>query len=442
MIQDFTLPSRRRSTFREPASVSYPAFGEPTPADSYPIGDPAPADSPAIGDPVPADSSDSSDSSDSAAAAPAEPEATSERSGEPRHRAEPVRNRRQSPGMRRSIAFGCVAAIMGVSAFGTVAASAGEGATRVVSAREAVASVAQTVDPAEAAAVDELVSLIDTDDGPAITSGLSVAEAPFTGGTQVTVTGEELDQVASVTVAGVPAAIVAIDESQVTFAVPAVAENALGSAEVRFADVAGAPVDVEAPGATVAAGASVPIASTTELPGIVHASTQSVPHALTLSYTTNAAIDAQVGYVLTYWSSYNTAQYTVLSGVDCANFASQSLIARGWTMDGEWYHDAATGAMGAAWASSTALRDYLAARPDRATALDDSQRSLVKVGDIAQFDWDSSGDRDHTAVVTRVEHTETGTKVWVGGHTKDADYWDVDQALATGGGYVSYFSLA
>ena len=65
----------------------------------------------------------------------------------------------------------------------------------------------------------------------------------------------------------------------------------------------------------------------------------------------------------------------------------------------------------------------------------------MKVGDIAQFDWDGSGDRDHTAVVTRVEHTDAGTKVWVGGHTKDADYWDVDTALATGGGSVSYFSI-
>jgi hypothetical protein len=40
-----------------------------------------------------------------------------------------------------------------------------------------------------------------------------------------------------------------------------------------------------------------------------------------------------------------------------------------------------------------------------------------------------------------VEHSDAGTKVWVGGHTKDADYWDVDTALATGGGSVNYFSI-
>ena len=110
-------------------------------------------------------------------------------------------------------------------------------------------------------------------------------------------------------------------------------------------------------------------------------------------------------------------------------------------MDGGWYLDRATVGTSPTGPSSTALRDYLLTRTDRAAYLDDGQRSLVKVGDIAQFDWDGSGDRDHTAVVTRVEHTDDGTKVWVGGHTKDADYWDVDTALATGGGSVSYFSI-
>ena len=109
-------------------------------------------------------------------------------------------------------------------------------------------------------------------------------------------------------------------------------------------------------------------------------------------------------------------------------------------MDGTWYYDAGTRQMSPAWTSSTALRDYLLTQPGRATPLTDAQRAEVKVGDIAQFDWDGSGDRDHTATVTRVEHTEHGTKVWVGGHTKDADYWDVDQALS-GGGSVHYFSL-
>ena len=111
---------------------------------------------------------------------------------------------------------------------------------------------------------------------------------------------------------------------------------------------------IEAADAAVVAGASVPQTTTTDLSGIVEASTRAVPHALTLTYMSDPSIDAQVGYVLTYWSSYNSAVYPVITGYDCANFASQSLIARGWAMDGGWYLDRATGAMSPTWASSTA----------------------------------------------------------------------------------------
>ena len=331
------------------------------------------------------------------------------------------------------VALTCSTAILGVSAFGAVAAAADDAGTHV--------ATRPGTDPAAVAYADEIVSVIDAvEDGPTVTSGLSTTAAPFTGGTQVTVTGEGLDEIDSITVAGVPATIVTAAEDAVTFSVPAVSEGSIGAAEVQFA-AAGVPVDIESAAAAIVAGASVPQTTTTDLSGIVGASTRDVPRALTLTYTSNPAIDAQVGYVLTHWSSYNSGEYTVLSGVDCANFASQSLIARGWAMDGTWYYDRATGAMSPSWSSSTAMRDWLTSRPDLATPLDDSQRGLVKVGDIAQFDWDSSGDRDHTAIVTRVEHTDSGTRVWVGSHTKDVDYWNVDEALANGGGSVTYFSL-
>ena len=355
----------------------------------------------------------------------------------PRHRAERVRNRR-APGaaFRRTVALGCASAIMGVSALGAVAAAANDEASAdtVVSA-----NAADRATPTDTIAAEPAP---EVDEGPSVTGELSVASAPFTGGTQVMVTGEELDQVAAVSVGDAAATIVSADEGQVTFAVPAVADTATGStAEVHFADAAGRPIDVEMPSAVVAAGTSVVQPLEGELTGRPEAAVPTTPRTLTLTYTSDPGIDAQVAYVLAYWSSYNSAQYPVIDGYDCANFASQSLIARGWAMDGGWYLDGGTGAMSPSWASSTALRDYLRTRTDRATELDDAQRSQVKVGDIAQFDWDGSGDRDHTAVVTRVEHTDAGTKVWVGGHTKDADFWDVDTALATGGGSVSYFSI-
>lgn len=358
----------------------------------------------------------------------------------PRHRAEPVRNRRAlGTSFRRAVALSCTAAIMGATALAGVAAAGHDEASA-----DAAASASASSTGIAAGAADSLAATVaaEVDAGPIVTSDLSVAAAPFTGGTEVTLTGEDLDEVAAVAVGGAPAQIVAADEHRVTFAVPAVTETALGTAAtVELTDVAGEPVDAVQPTAVVAAGTSVVQPLESALTGLPETPVPTAPRALALTYTSDPAIDAQVAYVLRFWSDYNSAQYPVISGYDCANFASQSLMARGWAMDADWYLDLNTGAMSPSWASSTALRDYLASRPDRAIPLADAQRDLVKVGDIAQFDWDDSGDRDHTAIVTRVEHTDAGTKVWVGGHTKDADYWDVDTALATGGGTVSYFSI-
>ncbi|QEO14229.1 hypothetical protein FLP10_07220 [Agromyces intestinalis] len=425
-----------------------------------------------------------------------------------RHRAEPQGNRRLSAGRtgaRRVTALTGLTAMLGLGALGAAAAHADPRATS--HAHRAVSTVAtpkltkKTRDTIAPAAE------------PAVTGPLSTSEVPFTGGAQVTVEGDDLDDVASVTVGGAPATIVAADEHQLTFAVPATSPTALGAVEVAFADQAGAPVDVYAPAVDSASGEASAVAAATDataapaapaapaalgaprpvIDAITHAPDASAPDdeltapfvapsapvpgvasvtalagstetaaatsggdrattaaarateprertVLTLTYTSDPRIDAQVNYVLSYWQNYNRDQFMVIEGYDCANFTSQSLLQRGWAMDGAWWYDFATGASSPTWTSSTAMRDWLYSRPDLATPLDDSQRAAVKVGDIAQFDWDNSGDRDHTAVVTRVEQIDAGTKVWVGGHTKDADYWDVDTALA-GGGSVYYFSL-
>ncbi|GAA1839144.1 amidase domain-containing protein [Agromyces salentinus] len=390
----------------------------------------------------------------------------------PRHRAERIRNRRAVAGaptaaagrtgagkggagasVRRTAALGSAVAFIGLSAFGAILpaadADASDSLARGDSANAnstAQATSTADADSIDAAALDSITPAPEAEARPAITSGLSTEAAPFTGGTQVTVQGRSLDEVASVTVGSTPATIVAADDAKITFQVPAVAEGSAGAAvDVTMADADGEPVEVvttEAPASTAATTVASLISSAdaTEVQQELAAG-EKPAEPLVLTYTSDPGIDAQLQYVLTYWSSYNSAQYPVFGGVDCANFASQSLIARGWAMDAGWFYDGGTGTMSSSWSSSTALRDYLLGQPARATALDDSQRAQVKVGDIAQFDWDSSGDRDHTAVVTRVEHTDAGTKVWVGGHTKDIDFWDVDVALASGGGSVTYFSI-
>ena len=144
----------------------------------------------------------------------------------------------------------------------------------------------------------------------------------------------------------------------------------------------------------------------------------------------DANVQKQLAYVLAHWSDYNLDEYGQVGENDCVNFASQSLIARGWEMDDDWWSKG-TGSdftFSKPWVSSTFFRDYLA-DSGRATALTDQQRDQVKLGDIAQFDWDNSGDRDHTAIVTRIDHVGDTIQIYYGGHTDDTDYRSVDWAI-------------
>ncbi len=284
----------------------------------------------------------------------------------------------------------------------------------------------------------------------------AVASGPVTGGTVVTVTGTELTQVSAVHVGGVPAAVVDATPGSLSYQVPVSTALSAGTVPVELFDVTGSAVAVAAQVApeklpdpivvpramtpdrallraaldkpasdaeAAAAAASAPIASTAML---------------SFEYLPDPRVTAQTDYVLSYWQNYNP-EFNAIYGNDCVNFTSQGLLARGWQMDAEW--NVTGGAGTAPWISSTAFRDYMAAHPERGTALDDSQRSSVKVGDIAQFDWDNSGDKDHTSTVTRVDKTDNGTVIYVAGHSKDSDFWNVDEALASGGS-VSYWSLS
>jgi hypothetical protein len=116
---------------------------------------------------------------------------------------------------------------------------------------------------------------------------------------------------------------------------------------------------------------------------------------------------------------------------------------RGWKQQGDWTHAKAVAQSGGAWISSTLFRDFMTAHPELGTALTDDERAKVKVGDVVQFDWDGTGDRDHTGVVTRVT-TDGGTiRIGFAGHTTDSDYRDVDEAITKDhpGGAAFYWSL-
>jgi hypothetical protein len=173
------------------------------------------------------------------------------------------------------------------------------------------------------------------------------------------------------------------------------------------------------------------------------AAAAAAPAAVTSS---SPAVQAQLDYVREHWDDTESEQFGVLGDTDCVNFASQSLLARGWETDDEWWYSDSGDpwAHSDAWVSSTALMEYLAEHPERATALTDDERASVKVGDLVQFDWDNSGDRDHTGIVTSVTTNADGTTtVLYAGHT-DAT-WDrsVDTAITElhPGGTAYYWSI-
>jgi hypothetical protein len=241
-------------------------------------------------------------------------------------------------------------------------------------------------------------------------SALSVSAGSVTGATEVVVTGSDLSEVTTVMFGANAATVTATTDDSITVVAPAATNFVAGSVEVT---------------ATIGDAAAA----------------SSTPY----EYQVLTPLDAQMTYVLAHWSERNTSEYGTLVDNDCVNFTSQSLIERGWTMDDAWWHSQSGGVdeYSSAWISSTSMMKYFAARPALATALTDDQRDSVVVGDIVQFDWDNSGDRDHTGIVTRVEGTGAERQIFFAGHSLDSDYRSVDVAITTDhpGGTAYYWHL-
>ena len=241
-------------------------------------------------------------------------------------------------------------------------------------------------------------------------SGAPLSAAPRTGGvaggTTVTITGT---------------------------AIASVQKVRFGATSVTPSSRSATRLTVKAPQAERFAGATVPIT-------LVRATGTTA--AGSYRYVVRSGLDRQLNYLLKYWKHYNPA-YQPLDDNDCVDFTSQSLLVRGWKQQGDWTHAPQVLDSGLAWRSSTAMRDFLAGHPELATRLTDQQRSKVRLGDIVQFDWDRSGDRDHTGVVTRIVHTSSGIRIYFAGHTKDSAYRNVDTAITKDhpGGVAYYWSV-
>jgi hypothetical protein len=146
--------------------------------------------------------------------------------------------------------------------------------------------------------------------------------------------------------------------------------------------------------------------------------------------STASEVIKQVAYAKAHYNNPNKEVFGDLGGTDCVNFVSQTLLTRGWSLNKDWtYKDGYS----RAWISSTGFRDYLRTHPEKATELTWNQRSKVVVGDVVQFDWDNSGDRDHTAIVSGYTFINGKKKLLVSSHSPAAFDWPITEAIAEHG---------
>jgi hypothetical protein len=241
----------------------------------------------------------------------------------------------------------------------------------------------------------------------AAVASVSPATASVAQQRTVTITGTGLAKVKTVDFGGVPAPV----------------RSVVGAASADGANR----ITVKAPPAPRYQPATVPI-TLRDAAGKVIASKKAV-----YSYTATSAVDKQLQYALTYWQNYNTAQYGDLNpvGGDCANFVSQSLIARGWSMNDQWYNHDAAGDWSPAWGYVPAMNEYFADNADQLglQQVGFDQRSHVALGDVAIFDWDGDGSPDHVQVVTAIKKVHGVTKIEMASHNDDYDFRDLDNEI-------------
>jgi len=152
-------------------------------------------------------------------------------------------------------------------------------------------------------------------------------------------------------------------------------------------------------------------------------------------YTAGGGIAAQMRYALAHWKDYNTSEYGDLNpvGGDCANFASQTLIARGWTMNDDWYNHDAAASWSPSWGYVPAFDDYFAANASKygfqKLSFSQADRAKVSLGDIGVFEWANDGYRDHIEVVDKITHVNGTIKISFASHNDDYEYRDLDETI-------------
>ncbi|WP_454110098.1 amidase domain-containing protein [Leifsonia shinshuensis] len=233
----------------------------------------------------------------------------------------------------------------------------------------------------------------------AVVSGIEPAAGSVAGGT-ATIAGTDLQHVASVQIGGQPAAVTQATADKVVVTVPQAANWAAGPVPITV---------------TAADGKVVPTAGKT------------------YTYQVQTPVDRQLAYAMAHWNDYNTAEYGDLNpvGGDCANFVSQTLIARGWQMNSDWYNHDAAADWSPAWGYVPAMDDYFRENAAQLglTEYSFDQRDKIKVGDIVMFDWNNNNSLDHVQIVSAVNNVNGKITIEMAGHNTDTDYRDLDHTI-------------
>lgn len=156
---------------------------------------------------------------------------------------------------------------------------------------------------------------------------------------------------------------------------------------------------------------------------------------------TDPGINAQLAYADSHWQTRVNPTYLYIPSNDCANFASQTLVARGFEQTTEWNQKDQVPTH--SFVSATALKKYLLGMPG-VKELTDGQRDEVKLGDLVMFDWNRSGDTDHVGVVDFIQKQADGTmRIYFAQHTLHRQFRSVDWAIQVyhPNAFVSFLSL-
>jgi len=143
--------------------------------------------------------------------------------------------------------------------------------------------------------------------------------------------------------------------------------------------------------------------------------------------TKDSAVNAQLSYVDAHWRTRENPNYLYIPDFDCANFVSQTLVARGFRQNYRWNQIKRVPTH--AFISSTALKAYLLTLPG-VHEVSSLSPNKVKLGDIAMFDWDRSGDTDHVGIVNYIQRRPDGSlKIYIAQHTMHRYFRSVSWAV-------------